>query len=323
MSQAITVVGGGVLGRAVARVLGLGGAAVRVWARRAETRDQLSKELPHAAISDNLKAACKGAAMVFFAVPAPALAEVAAIYGEVATGDQVVVHGARGVGVNFTLPHQILRDETCVRKIAVVGGPLHISELETGRPLAMIVASRFDEAIAAVQLITQNTPVKAHPSRDVVGVEVANAISNVSALAVGMADELGLGETARGLLLTHGLSEAARLGAALGALPSTFAGLAGVGDMIPRRVTSTHRHHQVGQLIVADTTLEDALALAEGTVEGVTTAKEAAALAKTLKLDLPLIQAIDDILHQRAEAKPRLEAVLRRDLDLGRWLAAR
>lgn len=323
MTKKIAVLGGGVLGRAAAKILAIGGAEVRLWARRSDVRSALKEELAHAVICDSVSAACEGVGLVFFAVPASSIREVASQYGEVAQGDHIVVHAARGVGEGFTLPHQIIRQETCVKKIGVIGGPLHIQDLGTGRPLAMVIASRFDESAEAVRKIVQGTPVRLHPTRDIIGVEISNAISNVSALAVGMAEELALGDTARGLLLTHGLSEAARLGSSLGAQAATFAGLAGVGDLIPRRVTSTNRHYEVGRRIAEGATLEEALQEVSGVVEGAITAREASEEGKRRGVDLPMISAIAAILEGKSKPQEALEAILRLDLDPGRWLAAR
>jgi glycerol-3-phosphate dehydrogenase (NAD(P)+) len=187
----------------------------------------------------------------------------------------------------------------------------------------MVVASRYDESAEAVKQLVQGTPVRVHPSRDIVGVEIANAISNVSALAVGMCEELQLGDTSRGILLTHGLSEAAKLGAAFGALPATFAGLAGVGDLIPRNVTSTNRHHEVGRRLAQGLSLEGALQGLHGVVEGVLTAREASREGKRRGIQLALVNAVASIVDGAAKPEAALEAVLQVDLDLGRWLSAR
>jgi glycerol-3-phosphate dehydrogenase (NAD(P)+) len=319
----IAVFGGGVMGRAVGRVLALNGAEVRLWARRAEARAALQEELSHAVICETIEETCKDAGLIFFAVPASAITEVAATYGKYAQGDHTVIHAARGIGEGFVLPHQMIRRETCAKRIGVIGGPLHIQDIAAGRPLAMVVASRFDESAEVVKQLVQGTPVRVHPSRDIVGVEIAGAISNVSALAVGMCEELQLGDTARGILLTHGLSEAAKLGAAFGALPATFAGLAGVGDLIPRRVTSTNRHHEVGRRLAEGQSLEAALQGLPGVVEGVITAKEASREGKRRNIQLPLVSAMASIIEGTAKPKDALESVLQVDLDLGRWLSAR
>lgn len=310
------ILGAGRMARAVAKVLSGAGADVWLWSRSPGETDALKAELGRISVAASPAEALDGASVVFLAVPGPAMLDVAEVYGPHARGDHVVLHASRGVGPGFLLPHQMIRAKTCVRKIGVLGGPLHARELETGRPFAAVIASRFGEVITLVQAMTRGTPVMVHGSKDVVGVEVAGALSNVGALAAGMADALDLGETARGVLLTHGLAEARALGVALGAEPVTFTGLAGVGDLIPRKVSSTDRHRVVGAAVATGTALADALVRAAGHVEGVDTAREAARLAVKLGVELPLVTAVHDILEGRVPPKETLERVLRRDLDL-------
>ncbi|MEK7703431.1 MAG: NAD(P)H-dependent glycerol-3-phosphate dehydrogenase, partial [Myxococcota bacterium] len=162
-----------------------------------------------------------------------------------------------------------------------------------------------------------------YPSGAVLGVEVAGAMSNVAAIAAGMADGLDLGETARGLLLMRGLHEATLLGCALGADPATFAGLAGVGDLVPRRVSSTFRHRDLGTKVARGIPLAEALVTAQGHVEGVTTAREAQERAHVLGLRLPLVNAVSQVLLGDAEPKQQLEAVLAESFDLGATLTRR
>lgn len=316
MKASVAILGGGRLARAIGAILGETGADLRLWARRKAARTSLQKALPLSVVG-SVAEACAGAQIVVFAVPASALREVAEAYGEVATGDQMVLHATRGVDAGFVLPHRVLRQETCVRKVGVLGGPLHFKELGAGRPIAAVLATRFDDTFVAAQRLLGGGPVHLHRSRDVLGVEVAGVVSNISALAVGLCDGVGLGDTARGVLLTRGLIEATRLGVALGAERATFSGLAGVGDLIPRKVASTERHHKVGSAIAHGASLEEALAGVRGEVEGVAAAEEAAKLAERLGLDLPLIQAVDMLLHGEADPKPTLEEILQLDLTLG------
>src|SRR5690606_18918491 len=156
--------------------------------------------------------------------------------------------------------------------------------------------------------LTRGTPVRVHGSSDPTGVEVAGALSNVAMIAAGMSDALDLGDTARGVLLAHGLSEAMRIGTALGAELSTFTGLAGVGDLIPRRVTSTMRNFHTGEQLARGKSLDEVLSDAHGDVEGVTTAREAALLAERMQLRLPLVSAVYDVLRGAQEAREALEA---------------
>jgi glycerol-3-phosphate dehydrogenase (NAD(P)+) len=304
------------MARAVARILALARVETRVWSRDPARVEALAKELPSLHRAQSLAEATEGAETIFLAVPASALLSVAEQYGESAKGDHVVIHAVRGVGAGFLLPHQMIRAKTCVRKIGVLGGPLQSPELDGKRPLAAVLASRFAETIHALQSLTANTPVIIHGSRDVIGVEIAGAISNVAAIAAGMSDALELGETARGLLLTRGLAEARKLGAAFGADPATFAGLAGVGDLIPRPVSSTDRHRQLGGKLAKGTGLATALEAIAGEVEGIVTAHEAVRVAAKLGLDLPLMRAVENVLDERVAAKTALDELLRMAPDL-------
>jgi glycerol-3-phosphate dehydrogenase (NAD(P)+) len=312
----VAILGAGRLAEAVTRVLASRGARLRVWARRKDAREEFAARhrgnLARDVVSGELGEMAAPAELVVFAVPAPAIAEVAHLFGEVARGDQLVLHACRGVGPNFRLPHQMIRDRTAVRKIGALGGPLHAQELGSGRTLAAVLASRFDEVIEAIARLTKDTPIRVHPSRDLVGVEVSGAVSNAAALAAGMADALSLGETARGVLLTHGLADAQRLGVALGASSATFGGLAGVGDLIPRRVSSTDRHHALGARLARGEPLPPG---SEG-VEGIITTREAMSVAHARRLDLPLLSAIDRVLRGETPARTALERVLESDLDL-------
>ncbi|MCC7384095.1 MAG: NAD(P)-binding domain-containing protein [Deltaproteobacteria bacterium] len=312
----VGVLGAGRLAEVLTRLLEVADSAkIRLWARRADARGAFAKAHPAVEVCDSVGPVAGPADVVFFTVPSTAIEEVADLYGPYARGDQVVIHASRGVSDGFRLPHQLIRGKTCVRKLVAIGGPLHSRELTTGRILPAAVASRFEEGIQAVRELTQGTPIRVHPSSDLIGVEVANAISNVTALASGMSEALELGDTARGLLLTRGLAEAQRLGVALGAEAPTFAGIAGLGDLIPRRVSSTDRHHAVGARVARGERLSRALEEAGGVVEGVVTAKEAAAMAERLGLKLPLIEAVDRALRQEAEARAAIEALLHLDLD--------
>lgn len=317
----VAILGAGRFAEAIARILAPADLNVRLWARRADARDTFALAHPQVECSADIGDVAAPADVVFFAVPASGLDEVANLYGDHARGDQIVIHAVRGTAGEFVLPHRVIRNRSCVRKIGALGGPLHARELQSGRPLAAVIASRFGEVSALLRRLAHNTPVRVHGSRDIVGVEVAGAISNVSAIAAGMASALDLGDTARGILLTHGLVEAQRLGYALGAEPMTFAGLAGVGDLIPRSVTSTDRHDHVGRRLAFGESLEDALADAQGEVEGVATAVSANRLAERLGLSLPLISAVAQIIEGGESASDALERVLRLDdIELGHHL---
>lgn len=313
----IALLGGGRLALRLTQLLARSPLEVRVWARSAKARAELAAlKAPNAEICERMEEACHAANVVFFCVPAFAMEDVAEQYAPHARADHVVLHACRGVGRNFTLPSDSIRGHTCVRRVGVLGGPIYFGDVQHGRPVNVVLGSRFEETFEAARTLVAGTPVRLHTTMDLVGVEVAGAISNVTTLAVGMADELGLGETARGVLLTRGLTEAARVGAKVGADAATFSGLAGVGDLIPREVSSNRRHREVGALLARGLSLEEALGKVEGAVEGVTTAQEVEALVRHHRLKLPLLTAVAEVLRGRVTAAGALDGVLSLDLGL-------
>lgn len=317
IESAVAIFGAGAFSQAVATMVAATGRPVRIWARDKKQRTQVQEQLPAAVVTGDMEEACEGARFIVFGVPADAVEEVAKEYGDFARGDHVVVHGVRGFGRDCSLAHQAIRNQTCVRLVGALGGPLYFDDLRAGRPVVTVVASRFAETQSAVSAVTANTPVRVHTSSDIIGVEVAGAVSNITHLAVGMADALKLGETGRGILLTHGLADAERLGVSMGAMPMTFGGLAGVGDLIPRPVRSTERHHQVGAAMAFGETVDKALSKVEGSVEGIASARYGAAHAAKTGLSLPLIEGVASILDAGADPRETLEAILSRDIRIG------
>ena len=323
----VAVLGAGKVGAAVSMLLARAGHDVVVWARRSASAAAIAQgasATERVRTARTIGEAVKGAHLVAFAVPAHALRDVARAAGEVADGAQVALHACRGVDGGFTLPHEVIRQETCLKKIGVLGGPLYLDDaLETRgrdarsrpRPLVAVVASRFDEVHRRLRALVVQTHVRVHATNDVVGVEVCGAVSNVAQMAAGMAEGLGLGETDQGVLLTRGLVEATRFGVALGAERATFQGLAGVGDLIPRPVTSTRRHRALGVEIGGGRDAAHATG-AQADLEGLRTVREARSLGERLELSLPLIAAVDDVLNHGASAAAALERVLDLDLEI-------
>lgn len=311
----VALLGAGRMAQVAGRLLLGAGHQVRVWTRAPDAHPELLAALPGAAWAASLEAAVAPADVLFFAVPTHALSELSKEVGAFARGYQVALHASRGVARGFMLPHQALRSGSGLKKIGALGGPLHSRDLGTGRAVASVLASRFDEVFELTRALVANSSVTLHTTRDLVGVEVAGAISNVSAIAAGMAEALELGETARGLLLVHGLSEAERLGLALGADAETFAGLAGVGDLIPRSVSSTDRHRSLGAQIARGAPFAEAERQVGAVLEGPITAQEVHGWAQARGLSLPLVSAVHAVLRGEAPAREALEGVLRLDLS--------
>ena len=312
----IAILGGGRFARAVASTLARCGAPLRLWTRRKEVAAALARDLaPHATAVRTVQEAVQGAVASVMAVPICAMRQVARHLGDVAQGDHVVLHAVRGVEPGFVLPHAILRQETCVQRIGVLGGPIYAPELAAGKTIAAVLATRFAEPMALAEGLIAGTPLRLHRSDDLIGVEVAGAIGNVATLAVGMASELKLGATSRGLILTRALMEAASLAVSCGGQASTLVGLAGVGDMVPRQVGTTSRHLQAGAMLARG---QEAHAVSQevgGHLDGLETAVAAAGLAAQRGLLLPLVEAVAQVAAGERHASAALVEVMHLDLD--------
>ncbi len=310
----VALIGAGRMAQVVGHLLLGAGHHVRLWTRSPASHPKLAEMLPGLEFAPDLETAITPADVLFLAIPTDALIEVCTAAGAYTRGYQVVLHASRGIADGFLLPHQAIRSVTGLRKIGALGGPLHSRDLGSGRAVATALASRFAEVFETTHELVRGSPVTLHTSFDITGVEVAGAISNVSAIATGMAEALELGDTARGLLLVHGLSEAEHLGLRLGAEAETFAGLAGVGDLIPRSVSSTDRHRVLGSQLARGVSFEEAQKEVGARLEGPVTASEVHRWATTHDLSLPLVSAVHSIILGERPAREGLEAVLKRDL---------
>jgi glycerol-3-phosphate dehydrogenase (NAD(P)+) len=196
---------------------------------------------------------------------------------------------------------------------AVLSGPTFAREVAIGLPTAAVVAGA--EGVAErLQRSLSSRELRLYTNRDVLGVEISGALKNVIAIATGLSDGLGLGENARAALITRGLAEITRLGVALGASPLTFAGLAGVGDLVLTSTGSLSRNRSVGLAVGRGTLLEETLRGTRMVAEGVRTAASALALARRAGVTLPICQEVDAVLSGRKSPKEALASLLAREV---------
>ena len=295
------VVGGGSWGTAFACVLARGGHEVTLACRDPEPlrRDRENRRyLPGVALDASvlpmqldLPRQCEAAELVVLALPSGATAEL----GLQLTGSAPVLLLAKGLD-----PHSsgLLSDrlEGVAGPVAVLSGPNHAEEIGRGRPAAAVLASASLDVARALQRAIALPAFRLYASADVRGVQLAGASKNVIAIASGAADALGFGDNARAALMTRGLAEMARLGAALGADPRTYSGLAGMGDLIATCTSRHSRNRRAGELLAGGTApaeLERAIGM---TVEGVHTAPRLLRLAAAAAVELPITEAVCAVL---------------------------
>jgi glycerol-3-phosphate dehydrogenase (NAD(P)+) len=236
-----------------------------------------------------LDAAPADAELVVIAVPSRAFARVAAAL----RGDAPVLSLTKGLD-----PDSGERLSTRVRgrPVAVLSGPNMAEEIAIGLPTAAVIASEDGYLAGVLQHAVNSTVFRAYVNQDIAGVELCAAAKNVIALAAGGVDGLGLGDNAKASLITRGLAEMARLGEAAGARPETFAGLAGMGDLIVTCWSRHGRNRRAGELIAQGRSADQAVQEIGQTVEGITTAPVLRTLAHTLGVELPITDGVCSIL---------------------------
>ena len=306
----VAILGCGAMAAKIASLLPR--ATLRLWGRRRPAA--LPAALQRATWCEQPTQACDPAAVIIFTVPIAALRQVAREVGEVARGDQVGLFVARGVEPGFILPHTIVHEETCLRQIGVLGGPLQTFAAEPGQPAAVVVGSRYPAPARLLRQLSTGGMARVFANRDLLGLEVAGALGNVTSISVGMAAALGMGDTVRGLLLTRGLAEATCLARALGGSSDTFASLAGLGSLIPRPQAADDPHLLLGEALGRGERPTDAALAA---LEGPLTAAEALTVARRCALELPQVEAVHRVLQGELAPATALQAVLSRGLDFG------
>ena len=197
--------------------------------------------------------------------------------------------------------------------IAALSGPSHAEEVARGVPSAVAVACADHECAVRWQAIFSNPVFRVYTSDDVVGVELGGAMKNVIAVAAGISDGIGFGDNTKAALVTRGLAELSRLGAALGAHPETFAGLSGIGDLIVTCMSQLSRNRAVGERLGKGETLDQIMASMEQVAEGVWTCGTAQALAKSLGVEAPITDEVHAVVHGGKDPREAVQDLLGRN----------
>src|SRR5207302_2665215 len=331
----IAVVGGGAWGTALADLLARKGASqsVTLWAREPEVVDGINRDhmnptfLPGAALDQRLRAsgdleqAVRGADVVVSSPPSHVVRQVMGQVGAALGRGTLVVSVSKGLEPERLTTLSCVLGEVLPRgvPIAVLSGPSFAQEVFQQQPTAVVAAAQDHGVARQVQQVFSTNYFRVYSHTDVLGVELGGALKNVVALAAGILEGLGLGHNTRASLLTRGLAEITRLGVALGAEPATFAGLAGMGDLILTATGPLSRNHQLGVELGEGKRLEDALAGRAAVVEGVNTARSAVTLAERHGVELPIAREVADVLFNRKSPSQAVADLMERELKPEHW----
>lgn len=332
MNGAVTVLGAGAWGTAVA-CHAAARHPVTLWARDPALVERMQRDrrndtyLEGAALPESIQcehdlsralpAAGERDALVIVATPLaglrPMLASIRALRGDDAGGVPLVwlCKGLeRGSGL---LPHQVAQAELPGARCGVVSGPSFAQEVAAGLPVALTAASGDDGVVDRAVASLHHGAARIYRSADVVGVEIGGALKNVMAIAAGICDGLKLGHNARAALITRGLAEITRFGAALGASPATFTGLAGLGDLVLTCTGDLSRNRRVGLAMAAGTPLAQVLADLGHVAEGVACADVVGVRGEELGVELPIVNAVRAVLAGSVGAREAVLALLARE----------
>ncbi|MEV4466963.1 NAD(P)H-dependent glycerol-3-phosphate dehydrogenase [Micromonospora echinofusca] len=327
MSGHVAVLGAGSWGTAFAKILADAGRDVTVWARRQAVADTIRAErrnpeyLPDVLLPSRVTAtgdaaeAITGAEQVVLAVPSQTLRGNLAEWTAHLHPDATLVSLMKGIELGTTRRMSEVIVETAgvaADRVVVVSGPNLAPEIAAEQPAATVVACTDVDRATLVQRSITTPYFRPYTNDDVIGCELGGAVKNVIALAYGIAVAMGFGDNTRAMLVTRGLAETARLGVALGADPLTFAGLAGMGDLVASCSSPLARNRTFGEHLGRGATLEEARIATRQTAEGVKSALALRDLARAHAVEMPITEQVELVCHEGMDPRLAVEALMSR-----------
>jgi glycerol-3-phosphate dehydrogenase (NAD(P)+) len=321
------VVGAGAWGTALADLLTRNGHDVRLWAYEPDVVESVNKRhenvrflgghqlTPALQATADIHRAVDGAELVTLATPSHVLRTILQSAAKSLSAAAPIVVASKGIEKGtLSLMTEVAEQEMPKATVVALSGPSFAKEVVSCQPTAVVVASADDSAAEIAQRAFSSPYFRAYTHTDVIGVELGGALKNVMAVATGIAEGLGLGFNARAALVTRGLAEMTRLGLALGAEQGTFAGLAGLGDLVLTCTGSLSRNRAVGVEVGKGRTLEEVLKDKETVAEGVVTAQSARELAAREGVEMPIVDTVNRVLFEGQSARSAIAALMSREL---------
>ncbi|GAB3801099.1 NAD(P)H-dependent glycerol-3-phosphate dehydrogenase [Micromonospora zhanjiangensis] len=327
MSGQVAVLGAGSWGTAFAKVLADAGRDVVIWARRDQVAQEIrtdrrnSQYLPDLVLPERVTAtddpgkAITGSDLVVLAVPAQTLRGNLAEWVGFIAPDATLVSLMKGIELGTTKRMSEVIVETAgvaADRVAVVSGPNLAPEIAAEQIATTVVACPDMDRARFVQNAITTPYFRPYTNDDVIGVELGGAVKNVIALAYGIAAGMGLGDNTRASLITRGLAETARLGVALGADPLTFAGLAGMGDLVASCSSPLARNRTFGEHLGRGETLEQAQTATRQTAEGVKSSLAVRDLARAHRVEMPITEQVELVCHEGLDPRIAVSALMSR-----------
>lgn len=328
------VVGSGAWGTALAISLCKNGHDVSLWVRSTQKAEEMSASrinprLAGVKLPEKLKitadiSCVRDTDMVVMASPSFALREVSRAVAPYLDEKTVIVSVTKGIEQESLLRMSQVVEQETGHSVVALTGPSHAEEVALGIPTGCVAASPDQTKAEMVQDAFMSDYFRIYTSPDIVGAELGGALKNVIALCTGVTDGLGLGDNTKAMLMTRGLTEMARLGVSLGANRDTFAGLAGVGDLIVTCTSVHSRNRKSGVFIGQGKSPADAMDAVGAVVEGYYATKSAWTLSQQQGVDMPIVDAAYAVLYEGTTAEEAVQKLLSRqkkaELEDASWI---
>ena len=322
--KSIAIIGSGSWGVALGIHLAKLGNKIKIWSFMQEEADLINNErkckfLPEVTLPEGIycttsyEEAIKDSEIILHVTPSKFTRNTVKEYKEYVTNQTIVICTKGFEKDTLSSLDEVFKQEIPNVKLAVLSGPSHAEEVSKAVPTAMVIASENEKIANELRDIFMNENLRVYTSKDVKGVELGGALKNIIAFCAGVAAGIGLGDNTFAALITRGLCEISRLGVALGGKYETFYGLTGLGDLIVTCLSEHSRNRTAGKLMGQGKTLEEARNQIGMVIEGVDNIEVAYELAKKYNVDMPIVNAVYDMLYNNLSPKEGVTRLMTRD----------
>ena len=320
----IAIIGSGSWGVALGIHLAKLGNKIKIWSFMQEEADLINNEkkckfLPEVTLPEGIycttsyEEAIKDSEIILHVTPSKFTRNTVKEYKKYVTNQTIVICTKGFEKETLSSLDEVFKQEIPNLKLAVLSGPSHAEEVSKAVPTAMVIASENEEIANELRDIFMNENLRVYTSKDVKGVELGGALKNIIAFCAGVAAGIGLGDNSFAALITRGLCEISRLGVALGGKYETFYGLTGLGDLIVTCLSEHSRNRTAGKLMGQGKTLEEARNQIGMVIEGVDNIEVAYELAKKYNVEMPIVNAVYDMLYNNLSPKEGVTRLMTRD----------
>ena len=327
--KTITFLGCGSWGGALGKLLSEKGLFVTMWHRSFDVVNHLLDTKTHYLIpelifpanvdfTNDISSAIQSSKIIVLALPSQSIREVITKNKSSFNKNHIIVNVSKGIEIDTLMTvSEVINDvlDGQHKSVVTLSGPSHAEEVINGHPTTLVAASKDVQSAEIIQNLFATEKLRTYLNRDIRGVELGGSMKNVIAIAAGICDGIGYGDNSKAALMTRGMMEITRLGEAMGARVKTFRGLSGYGDLIVTCLSKHSRNRQLGQLIGEGKTLEDITSDMSMIAEGIFTAKSVHQLQLKHNVEMPIHEAIYQVLFQKKDPKNSVAELMTRRLS--------